>query len=58
MSGKTMSVQLIEKIKKEIKTERNYVDVQEQTVKISLKDMTQEEKIQEAIKPLYLKRYE
>jgi len=53
-----MSVQLIEKIKQEIETERNYMDAQEHTVKISLKDMTQEEKIQEAIKPLYLNRYE
>lgn len=53
-----MSVQLIEKIEQNLKTEKNYVDAQEQTVKISLKDMTQEERIQEAIKPLYLKRYE
>ncbi|MCW3985352.1 MAG: hypothetical protein NWE91_02945 [Candidatus Bathyarchaeota archaeon] len=53
-----MSVQLIEKNEQNFKTERNYVDAQEHTVKISLKDMTQEEKIQEAIKPLYLNRYE
>jgi len=53
-----MSVQLVEKIKQEIKTERNLVNAQKQIVKISLKDMTQEEKIREAIKPLYLNRYE
>jgi len=53
-----MSVQLIEKIEQNLKTEKNYIDVQEQIVKISLKDLTQEEKMREAIKPLYLKRYE
>lgn len=53
-----MSSQVFEKIEKSFKAERSYADSEEPTVKISLKDMTQEEKIHEASKPLYLKRYE
>ena len=53
-----MSSQVFEEIEKSFEAERSYVDPEEPTVKISLKDMTQEEKIQEASKPLYLKRYE
>lgn len=58
MSVKKMSSQVFEEIEKNFEAKRSYVYPKEPTVKISLKDMTQEEKIQEASKPLYLKRYE
>jgi len=53
-----MSSQVFKKIEESLEAEGSYADSEESTVKISLKDMTQEEKIQEAGKPLYLKRYE
>lgn len=58
MSGKRMTSQVFEEIKGNPKAEKNHIDLEQLTAKMSLKDMTQEEKIQEASKPLYLKRYE
>ncbi len=50
---------MFEEITRNIDTEEGYGDSDEQmTVKISLKETTREERMQEASKPLYLKRYE
>ena len=58
MSGKKTSTQVFEEIEQNLRAKENRVELEKLTVKISIKDLTQEEKIQEASKPLYLKRYE
>jgi len=47
---------MIEKI--EQNPEENIVDLEKLAVKFSIRDITHQEKMQEASKPLYLKRYE
>ena len=50
---------LFEEITRSLEAEKGYGNSDEQiTVKISLKETTREERMQEASKPLYLKRYE
>jgi len=56
LRGKKSSSQLLEGIRNSFEAEKN--SVLEKLVKISLRDISQEERIQEASKPLYLKRYE
>lgn len=58
MSGKKTSSQVLEEIKQNIKAGNGHIDLEQLTVKISLRDMTQEERMQEASRPLYLRRYE
>lgn len=55
---KKTSLQLFEEIKQETVVEKDHIALEKLPVKISLKNITLEEKIQEASKPLYLKRYE
>jgi len=55
---KKRTAQVTEEIKQNLNVEENYVELEKLTVAISLKKMTLEEKIQEASKPLFLKRYE
>ncbi len=50
--------QVFEKIEQNLEVEKDHVDLEKLPFKIRFKDITQEEKIQEASKPLYLKRYE
>lgn len=58
MRGKKTSSQVFEGIEPIVEAEKSHGDMDKLTIKISLKDMTLEQKIQEASKPLYLKRYE
>jgi hypothetical protein len=58
LRGKKASSQVFEEIEQKFATEKSHRDLEKLTVKISLKDLTQEMKIQEASKPLYLRRYE
>ncbi len=58
MRGKKTSSQVFAEIDKDLKGEESPPDLEKLAIKISLKDMTLEERIQEASKPLYLKRYE
>jgi hypothetical protein len=55
---KKTNTQLLEEIKRNITAEESNVALEKLQAKISLQDITLEEKIQEASKPLYLKRYE
>ncbi len=57
MRGKKTSPQLSERIESIIETEEP-VDLDRLTIKISLKDITLQERVHEASKPLYLRRYE
>ncbi|MGB9134335.1 MAG: hypothetical protein WCC63_01940 [Candidatus Bathyarchaeia archaeon] len=57
MRRKKTSPQLFEDIENCLEAEKNTADL-EKLVKISLRDSSQEERIQEASKPLYLRRYE
>lgn len=58
MKGKKASVQVFEEIKQCLEAERTEAKLEKAVIKISLRDMTQRERMQEASKPLYLKRYE
>lgn len=58
MSRKKMTYQVLEEIEQQVQVESNETDLERLAVKISLRDMTQQEKIQDASRPLYLKRYE
>ena len=51
------SSQLFEDVENDFEVEKNSPDL-ERLIKISLRDSSQEERIQEASKPLYLRRYE
>jgi len=55
---KKTNSQLLEEIKRNTTAEENNVALEKLQVKISLQDITLEERIQEASKPLYLRRYE
>lgn len=57
MRTRKVCSQVFEEIKTDIETERSKA-LENIAVKISLKDINPEERIQEASKPLYLKRYE
>ena len=48
----------LEEIEKRFTTEKGHVDSEKLDAKMSLKVFTHEERIQEAGKPLYLRRYE
>ncbi len=58
MSKKKADALVLDAIKKSLTAEKGLIDFEELTVKIRLKDITKEEKIQEASRPLYLRRYE
>ena len=58
MCGKQTGQLALKEIKKNPKAEKEHVDWEKLEAKMSFKVMTREEKIQEASKPLYLKRYE
>ncbi|MFQ6068587.1 MAG: hypothetical protein ACE5KD_03490 [Candidatus Bathyarchaeia archaeon] len=58
MNVKKTAPQVFEEIEQNLVAEKEFIDLERITVKISLNDMTREEKIKEASKPLYLKRYE
>lgn len=58
MKEKKTNSQLLEEIKRNITAKENNIALEKLQVKISLQDITLEERIQEASKPLYLKRYE
>jgi hypothetical protein len=53
-----MSPQVFEGIDPIVEAEKSHTDLDKLPIKIRLEDMTLERKIQEASKPLYLKRYE
>jgi len=53
-----MSPQVFEGIEPIVEVEKSHRDLDKLTIKMRLEDMTLERKIQEASKPLYLKRYE
>ncbi len=57
MRGKKTSPQLSERIESIVETEEP-VGLDRLTIKISLKDITLQERVHEASKPLYLRRYE
>lgn len=58
MREKKTVPQVFEEIEQKLETEKSHIDLEKFTAKINLKDITQEMRIQEASKPLYLKRYE
>lgn len=58
MKEKKTNSQLLEEIKRNITAKENNIALEKLQVKISIQDITLEERIQEASKPLYLKRYE
>jgi len=58
LSRKQTNSLAFKKIKQTPKIEREDIDLEKLEVKMSFKVMTREERIQEANKPLYLKRYE
>jgi len=58
LKEKKTNSQLLEEIKRNITAKENNIALEKLQVKISLQDITLEERIQEASKPLYLKRYE
>lgn len=58
MRGKKTGLQVFKEIEQKLQAEKSCTDFEKLTVKISLKDTTQEWRMQEASKPLYLKRYE
>ncbi|UCG36520.1 MAG: hypothetical protein JSV64_07950 [Candidatus Bathyarchaeota archaeon] len=58
MREKKTSTELLTKIQEEIEADTNLVDWTDIATKIRVKNMTQKERMQEARKPLYLKRYE
>lgn len=57
MGENEASSQILERVQKDL-GEKSLADLEKFTIKISLKNLSREEKIQEASKPLYLKRYE
>lgn len=57
MRAKKASSQVFADIESKLEIESNSC-LEKLVVKMSLKDMTQAERMQEASKPLYLKRYE
>jgi len=58
LSGKQTNSLVFKEIELTPKAEEGHVDLKKLEVKMNFKVMTREEKIQEASKPLYLKRYE
>ncbi|MFP3984801.1 MAG: hypothetical protein ACLFU9_02370 [Candidatus Bathyarchaeia archaeon] len=58
MKEKKASLQIFKEIERNLGAKNSDVVLEKLVVKISLNDMTTEEKIREASKPLYLKRYE
>jgi len=58
LSGKQTNSLIFKEIELTPKDEEGHVDLEKLEVKMNFKVMTREEKIQEASKPLYLKRYE
>lgn len=58
MRGKKTGLQVFKEIEQKLEAEKSCKDLEKLTVKISLKDTTHEWRMQEASKPLYLKRYE
>lgn len=58
LSGKKTSSQVFEEIEQVLKVEENHISLEKLSAKISLQDITREERMQEASKPLFLKRYE
>ncbi len=49
---------MLDEIEQKLETKNGLIDLEKLTARISLKDRIQEMKMQEASKPLYLKRYE
>lgn len=58
MRGKKVGSQMLKEIKQSLEAEKDHVSLEKLEAKISIRDMTLEERVQEASKPLYLKRYE
>jgi len=58
LCGRKTSQLAFKEIEKNFKAEKEHVDWEKLEAKMSFKVMTREEKIQEASKPLYLRRYE
>lgn len=58
MSGKKVGLRVLEEIPQTFKIDDVNWDSEKLARKINIKLMTQEEKIREASKPLYLRRYE
>ncbi|UCH31862.1 MAG: hypothetical protein JSV05_00185 [Candidatus Bathyarchaeota archaeon] len=58
MRGKKTGSQVLEEIDAKPHSEERYLNVQRFSAKIDIRDITPEQKMQEASKPLYLKRYE
>ena len=58
MHGKKACKLAFKEIEKSFTAEREHVDSEKLDAKMSFKVLTLEEKIQEASKPLYLRRYE
>lgn len=58
MREKKRGPQMLDEIEQKLETKNGLIDLEKLTARISLKDRIQEMKMQEASKPLYLKRYE
>lgn len=58
MSGKKVRSSMVEEAKHYLEEQGELPDFEELVVKVCLRDATLEEKVEEASKPLYLKRYE
>ena len=58
LCGKQTGQLALKEIEKNFKAEKEHVDWETLEARTSFKVMTRKEKIQEASKPLYLKRYE
>ncbi len=58
MKKKKVKSQVLEEIEQHLETEKVVMGLEKLPVRISLRDMTLEERMQEASKPLYLKRSE
>ncbi|UCB59901.1 MAG: hypothetical protein JSW72_07225 [Candidatus Bathyarchaeota archaeon] len=58
MREKKRGPQMLDEIEQKLETKNGLIDLEKLTDRISLKDRIQEMKMQEASKPLYLKRYE
>jgi len=58
LCGKKRGQLALKEIEENLKAEKEHVDWEKLEAKMSFKVMTREEKIQEASKPLYLRRYE
>ncbi len=58
MSRKKANLRTFEEIVQNVKVDELVWDSEKLPLKIRLQSMTQEERVREASKPLYLKRYE